>query len=107
MSALPLTDRQFGAVARALADPRRYNILRNIAAAPAPLSCSCLEEASNVSAATISHHIKELEAAGLITIARQGKFAHLTFRRATLEAYLAHLSQSMRPSLERRGGPFI
>lgn len=93
-----LSDAQFAAIARALAEPRRLGILGEVAASSGPLSCCALQEAGKVSAATISHHVKGLEAAGLIDIVRDGKFARLIFRRDMFDLYLQRLSETLRPA---------
>src|ERR1700757_5203632 len=77
---------QFRAITRALSDPTRYEILQHIAHDDA-CTCADLRESSPIGAATLSHHLKELEAAGLIAIVRRGKFALPWFRREVWKTY--------------------
>jgi ArsR family transcriptional regulator len=88
-----LTDRQIQMISRCLAEPRRFKILKEIAAHSVPTSCAMLLEGQDVTAATLSHHVKELETAGLIQIVRKGRFANLTLERGAWRAYLDQLSE--------------
>ena len=86
-----LGDEQFHAIARALADPRRYAILEQIARVN-DCTCGALNEQQVISRATISHHLKELAEAGLIRIEREGRLANLYFCRPVLKAYRKRLA---------------
>lgn len=82
--------RELRLVLRALSDPRRFRILQYIAAHPCA-ACSDLRKAFPISAATLSHHLKELEACGLVETARRGKYVDAVFRRRAWKACLAEL----------------
>ena len=88
-----LDERQVNLIAKALAEPRRRQILKEVGANSEPSACGALAQYVEVSAATFSHHMKELENAGLIKVCRQGKFAFLVLRRDVLNAYLAQLAE--------------
>ena len=89
----PLSANQRMAILKALGDPRRLEIIERLSACEGCVACSDMRECLPISAATLSHHLKELETAGLISIAREGKFARLALRRDVWQAFLADLQQ--------------
>jgi ArsR family transcriptional regulator len=87
---------------KALADPRRFELLDQIARADCPLGCAQARATLPISAATLSHHIKELETAGLIQVRREGKFHFLTLRPGVLNALAAALAALEQPACPSR-----
>ena len=86
-------DPRFHLIAKALADPRRYDLLKRIARAGDTLSCESIRTCCDVTAATLSHHMKELETAGLVESRREGKFVTYRLQRDVLDAYLACMAK--------------
>lgn len=93
-SKVKLTEEQFATISRAVSDPRRFAILKQVAASDAPsgMPCGGLQEHTVISAATISHHLKELSEAGLILAERDGRCSNLTLDRQVWQAYLDRLN---------------
>jgi len=88
-----LTREQVQTIARALADPRRYEILKQLGAGCDAVQCSVVRGWVGVGAATLSHHMKELEGARLVAAVRDGKYVTYTLRRDVLLAYLDHMAK--------------
>jgi len=85
---------QFQRVAKALADPRRFEILEHIAK-QSEVGCRRLCGCFPVRQATISHHLKELASAGLVESRRDGQFVYYKTRPAVLEMYISELRRRM------------
>jgi ArsR family transcriptional regulator len=83
---------QFQRIAKALADPRRFEILEHIAT-QGEVGCRRLCGCFPVRQATISHHLKELAGAGLVESRRDGQFVYYRTRPAVLEEYMADLGR--------------
>ncbi|MDR3735083.1 MAG: metalloregulator ArsR/SmtB family transcription factor [Acidobacteriaceae bacterium] len=93
MAVVKLQDKQFGLIARALGDPRRYEILKQVGAAKESCPCCQLLASQEITPATLSHHMKELEVAGLIDAVREGKNVRYVLRRDVLKAYTEQLDK--------------
>jgi ArsR family transcriptional regulator len=92
-SEVHLDDRQFTSISKAIADPKRFEMLQKIGeSSDSATCCSSICESVGLAPATVSHHLKELASAGLIDVRRDGKFAYPTLRRETWRAYLKRLS---------------
>jgi ArsR family transcriptional regulator len=87
-------------VLKALADPARLRLLSLIGSHEGGEACVCdLTGAFDLTAPTISHHLKVLREAGLITADRRGTWVY--YRLAA--AALADLARLFTPALEPVG----
>src|SRR5947208_1057133 len=77
----PLPDDQRDAVValfHALADPTRLEIFRLIASQTAPICVCDIVDRFAVTQPTISHHLRVLREAGLVSVSRRGVWAYYT-----------------------------
>ncbi len=89
---LRLDARRFALISKALADPKRFEMLQRIAASREAPTCTCVRDWLGLAPATVSHHLKELESAGLVNVERDGKYVRISLRRDVWDAYLNRLS---------------
>jgi ArsR family transcriptional regulator len=72
---------------KALGDPARLRLLSLIAAQQDGEACICnLTEPVGLSQGTVSHHMKILAGAGLVSREQRGKWAYYRVQRAALDA---------------------
>jgi ArsR family transcriptional regulator len=90
-----LTEDHLQLIAKALADPRRYEILKSLSAQGCSTPCSSMLDRISICASTLSHHMKELETAGLVRSVKDGKFVHYTLQATVLRAYLDQLKSDL------------
>jgi ArsR family transcriptional regulator len=83
-------------ISKALADETRLMILNDIAAHP-EMTCSEIVTLRGVTPATVSHHLKILQEAGLIACRKDGQFVHTRVAPKTLKAYTAALKEMANP----------
>lgn len=85
----------FSRIANALADPRRYAILKQIARQGEPLSFATLQQAHDIGAPTMSHHLKRLADAKLIDVRRQGRRTIVVLRPDIVRQYLKEIGEEL------------
>lgn len=91
-----LSEDQAQLIAKALADPRRYQILKYLGHQDqAPAACGSVLECVEITPPTLSHHMKELETAGLVEATRKGKYVSYLLRRDVLEAFCERLKSDL------------
>lgn len=88
--------KRFQKVAKALADPRRFEIFQKIATtSEEEMCCGAVCDEFPVSQATVSHHLKELTEAGLLHSRSEGQFKYWSANTETLNEYIAELQNRL------------
>jgi len=77
---------QVATVLKALAEPLRLRMLSCIATSPTGEACVCdIATVADVAQPTVSHHMRQLSDAGLVTREQRGKWAYFRVVPAALE----------------------
>ena len=74
-----MDERSFFKIAKALSDPRRFNVLQEISGRD-EISCGGIAELFPISQATVSHHLKVLTEADLVEVRREGPHGDFSAR---------------------------
>ncbi len=91
-------------VAKALGDATRFRMLRTIAGRD-EISCRELTELFRLAQATVSHHLKVLTQAGLVSARRQGQFHYYRVHRDALAAHGSTIADAFRGASRRARRP--
>lgn len=89
-------------IAKALADPTRHRILEQVRA-KGSLTCSDVCGLCDQAQPTISHHVKTLAEAGLLTVKREGQYHVLSLNADVLSAFATAVAGPVSPPEERKG----
>ena len=77
---------RFASALKALADPVRLRLLSEVASRPGGEACVCdISGPIRLSQSTISHHLKVLREAGLVTSERRGTWVYYRVNSVVLE----------------------
>jgi ArsR family transcriptional regulator, arsenate/arsenite/antimonite-responsive transcriptional repressor len=91
-------------ISKALADETRLRIFEAIAAKD-HMNCGEIVSMRGITPATVSHHLKVLQEAGLIGCRREGQFVYSESVPGRIEEYsraLAKIARGKKPSTKRR-----
>ena len=86
---------------KALAHPKRFRMVQQIAAA-GELSCTQLGERFALSQPTVSHHLKLLSEAGVLAVRQQAQHHYISVDRRLLRQILASLPARLAAPARRR-----
>ena len=90
-------------VLHALADPVRFELVRQLRSAEDPIACGRFD--TPVAKSTLSHHFKILREAGIIATSREGGRTFNALRTHELEAAFPGLLDAILPAGKRRSSP--
>jgi ArsR family transcriptional regulator, arsenate/arsenite/antimonite-responsive transcriptional repressor len=94
MAAARMNDSEFHRIAKALSDPTRFRVLQRVASVD-EVHCQVLLKEFGIAPATMSHHLKELQTAGVLRSRKDGQCVVLSVERDAVEQYGEELMQRL------------
>lgn len=82
-------------ISKALGDVNRLKILQLIAENGGTAQCSAIQECLDLAQPSVSHHVKILLEAGLITAIKEGRNYKYMLEQENLQIYLQTISQQL------------
>ena len=89
-----MDERSFFKIAKALSDPRRFNVLQEISGRD-EISCGGIAELFPISQATVSHHLKVFTEADLVEVRREGQHGYFSARLDVLSEYCREVKKRL------------
>lgn len=80
-------------ISKALSDDTRLQILQEIKNKTNCLKCTDIFDVTNLSQPSISHHVKQLVEADLITMEKEGREVKYRLNQTVLDDYIEFLNQ--------------
>ncbi|MBC7889202.1 MAG: winged helix-turn-helix transcriptional regulator [Ferruginibacter sp.] len=85
--------RQLEKISKALGDVHRLKILVDMSACGGSIQCARIMNLTELAQPSVSHHIKTLMEAGLITTEKEGRNYSYLLNRSLLRAFIEQLSE--------------
>lgn len=82
-------------ISKALGDVNRLKILQLIAGNGGTGQCSAIQECLDLAQPSVSHHVRILQEAGLITAIKEGRNYKYKLEQKNLQQYLKTISQQL------------
>lgn len=89
-----MDDQHLLRVAKAIADPTRYALLKALAA-HGEVSCGQLANLFPIAQATVSHHLGVLVSAELVEMRKQGQHHYFRLRQERVQQFIEWLAHSL------------
>lgn len=90
---LNVPSEQSAKILKALAEPKRLEILQKVAAHAGAATCQDVLASMKISQPTFSHHVNELIEAGLLVGQQDGRCVHLSVNTETYAAFLKEMEK--------------